>query len=57
MAHYRLHTASGKQYVWEGNLDEIRWRITEHGHGVDLLECPGGTVVNLSHVEAFEPID
>lgn len=61
MARYRLRTASGQQYVWEGELGGVLFDVSEADaegrDGFFFLACPGGTVVNLAHVEAFEPIE
>lgn len=58
MARYRLRTESGQQYVWEGSyaelVQELHWSA---GAKVSFLTCPGGTLVNVAHVEAFEPIE
>lgn len=52
-----LHTASGKRYVADMDMDVLREQEGDQPPlGLCLLETVGGTLVNLAHVEAIEPL-
>lgn len=56
---YRVTTVSGEQFVWTGSLDEFDSLEAPNLRSLDeqtCLVCPGGTLVNMAHVESISPV-
>ena len=57
---WRVRTASGQEFVWQGDPDAAFATASAaglDGIGCPFLACVGGTLVNLALVESLTPID